>query len=718
MTQKPMKLLVCAHAVSTVMTMWMGSTTAIVDLGHMLFPARPQWRYVTECLTLTSVWWAFRSAENPRRVAMQAMRLFGFLWALRIPSVVLTMLPPLTPPGEPRWHHFVFGSGYDYVFSGHTAFVASWILASEITWYSVAFAVVHAAALLITRMHYTVDIAIAWALALLARSSSAVHPGTPQIIRIALVPEKDREFLRSLRRDVYVDELHQQSHADPEVAPVCFGVYHADSLVADSLVAYIALTPPRHPKKTPCFRSREWDDAYELRALTVSKKYRHRGYAKLLLAAASRYVQLFDSKSTMCVAAARCELLELYQSLGFTPMTTVPTFTKGHVTYVPGYVDMTAVTTWWAASDDFFRNVHWDLPYSPIPSAPCPHGNGSTHILKSYGFRVHADVLDAWYPPAPDVIDAVRTATPWAFHTTPPDQCQDLIDAIAHHRGVPSECLVLGAGSSDLMYRCFLRWFSRDSTVLLVTPTYSEYPHLLKHVIQCTVDEVSMVHTDPCDYIQKHADSYDGIVIVNPNSPLGIRFDTDDLVAALSTVSLSTRVWIDETYVDYTPGRSLEPWAHRTPNVVVCKSMSKVYALSGMRLGYLCANPVQLDAIRAVTPPWILGRLTIDAGLAAIRSSSYYRARIDETHVLRKHFIDALAQCPGVKVLYPDTVCANFFVFLVTGIESRFVIHALKTYGVYVRDAPGIPGGIRVAVRSSKDNARVVHALSEILSTV
>ncbi|MHC4129291.1 MAG: aminotransferase class I/II-fold pyridoxal phosphate-dependent enzyme, partial [Planctomycetota bacterium] len=82
---------------------------------------------------------------------------------------------------------------------------------------------------------------------------------------------------------------------------------------------------------------------------------------------------------------------------------------------------------------------------------------------------------------------------------------------------------------------------------------------------------------------------YDLVVLVNPNSPTGRHVPREALEEILAAAPPTTRFWIDETYVEYA-GRSeaLERFAAASDNTVVCKSMSKVYALSGVRAAYLC----------------------------------------------------------------------------------------------------------------------------------
>src|SRR6185295_17896020 len=93
-----------------------------------------------------------------------------------------------------------------------------------------------------------------------------------------------------------------------------------------------------------------------------------------------------------------------------------------------------------------------------------------------------------------------------------------------------------------------------------------------------------------CDRIRKGR--HELVIIVNPNSPTGQHVPREGLESMLKRIPPRTRIWIDETYIEYAgPEQSLEQFAVRRDNVVICKSMSKVYALSGMRVAYLCGNP-------------------------------------------------------------------------------------------------------------------------------
>jgi histidinol-phosphate/aromatic aminotransferase/cobyric acid decarboxylase-like protein len=152
----------------------------------------------------------------------------------------------------------------------------------------------------------------------------------------------------------------------------------------------------------------------------------------------------------------------------------------------------------------------------------------------------------------------------------------------------------------------------------------------------------------------------------------------------------STRFWIDETYIDYTgDAESLEAFASESRNVIVCKSMSKVYALSGVR-----------------------------AACAALAALDYYRARWAETHVLRAELQQQLERF-GWDVI-PG--CANFLLchLPIDGPDTAQVVEQARLRGVFLRDVSTMGTRIddrtlRVAVKDGAANARIVQALAAVL---
>ena len=106
--------------------------------------------------------------------------------------------------------------------------------------------------------------------------------------------------------------------------------------------------------------------------------------------------------------------------------------------------------------------------------------------------------------------------------------------------------------------------------MLILDPTYGEYAHVLERVVGCRVERLLLQRAeqyrlDPGLLELSMAGEYDLVVLVNPNSPSGQHVPREELEDALRKAPPATRVWVDETYVDYAgPGQSLEPFAGRS----------------------------------------------------------------------------------------------------------------------------------------------------------
>ena len=258
--------------------------------------------------------------------------------------------------------------------------------------------------------------------------------------------------------------------------------------------------------------------------------------------------------------------------------------------------------------------------------------------------------------------DKLAASLPFSIKTSPPTGCDGMRRAIARARGVQNQHILAGAGSSDLIFGGLRHWLTPASRVLILDPMYGEYAHVLEKVIGARVDRLTLSRrrnydVDLAELAARAAEGYDWIVLVNPNSPTGRHLARRGLERVIAAASPAVRWWIDETYVDYAgTDQSLEQFAAASTSAVVCKSMSKMYALSGVRAAYLCGPAQLIEDLRSVCPPWAVSLPGQMAACEALKADDYYRARWDDTHQLREELHEQL------KRLGWDVVpgCANF----------------------------------------------------------
>jgi histidinol-phosphate/aromatic aminotransferase/cobyric acid decarboxylase-like protein len=379
------------------------------------------------------------------------------------------------------------------------------------------------------------------------------------------------------------------------------------------------------------------------------------------------------------------------------------------------------------------KRVDWKLGITFRHPAECYHGGAFFDSIgdqfDDLGKRksiINADVLDAWYPPAPAAQRALRQHLSWIMRTSPPTRANGLEQIIAKTRNVEDECILAGGGSSDLIFLAFRHWLNPMSRVLVLDPTYGEYTHVLDNIIQCKVERLLLHRSNgyrvDLELLRKKlSEGFDLFVWVNPNSPTGLHVPRSDVEAVLSESTECGRIWIDETYVDYIGvEHSLEQFAAKSEDVLVCKSLSKVYALSGLRVAYLCASPHQLESLRVITPPWSVSLPAQIAATHALKSHDYYSMRYQETHKLRTNLIAGLYRL-GITEIIPG--CANFVMFhLPMECESALsIVEKCRAHGLYLRDAAGMGSevgdrAIRIAVKDADTNRCMLNVLEYVLA--
>ena len=339
---------------------------------------------------------------------------------------------------------------------------------------------------------------------------------------------------------------------------------------------------------------------------------------------------------------------------------------------------------------------------------------------------ISADVLDAWFPPAPKIQEVIQSYLPWIIKTSPPTNSEGYIKTISEHRTLNRESILPGAGSSDLIFRIFNQWLRPSSKVLILDPTYGEYSHILNKIIKCKVERLELKREEGYNINidklrEKLNQKFDLFVWVNPNSPTGLHINKNEAERLLLNNKGCERIWIDETYVEYA-GReqTLERFAEKSNNVFVCKSMSKVYALSGLRAAYLCANPKNIRPLKRITPPWVISLPAQIAATYALKQEDYYIKKYQETHELRDKLELQLKQI-GIDEIIPGI--ANFIMFHVGNdkFSASRIVNECKLKKLYLRDLSGMgtsfeDDAIRMAVKDLNTNNKMIAILRECLN--
>lgn len=343
--------------------------------------------------------------------------------------------------------------------------------------------------------------------------------------------------------------------------------------------------------------------------------------------------------------------------------------------------------------------------------------------IKNLGNFVAADVADAWYPPAPDVIKNLHEAlkyVQWA-----PDTWGDrLREEIASHLTMSHDAVVVDAGSSPLIERMLRAVLKPKDSIIIVAPTYSEYEAI---AVRCGAD-VSRLPLLPAMGLRCEVDQLlsllDGttraVVLCNPNNPTGQAIARKDLVRLAESLPDRVALLVDEVYGDYAPDCSVLRDAATHPFLAVIRSFSKTHALAGLRVGFATVGYEMVRILRmAGEVPWRVSLLADIAARRALKNFEYVQERIAETVMLRDDLQKGVSLIKGCQVVPSQT---NFFLVQIrgTGLQTQHLANLLKAKGILIKAvAPWLgeedSGFIRITTRSANDNYRTLEALQSVI---
>jgi histidinol-phosphate/aromatic aminotransferase/cobyric acid decarboxylase-like protein len=310
--------------------------------------------------------------------------------------------------------------------------------------------------------------------------------------------------------------------------------------------------------------------------------------------------------------------------------------------------------------------------------------------------------------PAPrEILDAARGADLARY---PHPTALPLRLAVADlHRTSPDR-IVAGAGSVELIWALARAFGGPGRTGLVVTPAFAEYQQALR---ASGADVVTVAMTPPrfelsVEDLQRAlavAGQRAGLVFVcRPSNPCLSVVPADEL-AAIARRWPRTLFVVDEAYQ---PMFEDVPETLPAANVVLLRSMTKVFALPGLRLGYLLASPATATAVQMALPPWNVASAAQAAGIVAARllpsCGAAIRARIT---MLRRSLEHALLEIAG----RPERAAGPFLLWRAPSADE-LARRLLEGGGVMVRSCAsfGLPEHIRIGVRGDDDNAALVAA--------
>ena len=314
---------------------------------------------------------------------------------------------------------------------------------------------------------------------------------------------------------------------------------------------------------------------------------------------------------------------------------------------------------------------------------------------------------EAWYPPSPEV----RTALEQSFDMVrryPDSLSVALREALAAYCGVSSTQVITGNGSDGLIDLIITTFAGPHKPVIAPAPTFFVYGHAAA-LRQAPVISVGRKSQSEGFLIDDLPLPDRGVLfLASPNNPTG------DLVPAEFISKLASgwdgMVVVDECYYEFAEESAIH-LLNTHPNLIILRSLSKSFALAGLRVGYAVAHPATIVALSKADQTFAVNTVAQHCGIAALSSlESYYKPLFEKTVSLRGQYVAAISEI-GLRV-FPSR--ANILLADYSGISDEPLAPILREKGVHVADFHD-RGPIKNCLRITVGDEDSLEALSTTL---
>ena len=350
---------------------------------------------------------------------------------------------------------------------------------------------------------------------------------------------------------------------------------------------------------------------------------------------------------------------------------------------------------------------------SIIRHIPVIHG-GKDHLIK------------------PDVIDFSSNITPIGVPKSvktilkknldniqryPDLSSSEVISSLTKYTKLDKAYLLVGNGAIEIIYNFCFAFLSKNTKVLIPVPTFQEYETAAK-LNNCKISYFTTMNlSENLDQFLSKIPKQGCVFLCNPNNPTGKLLSKNQILVIIKTAKkLSSIVFVDECFIEMVPdsNQSAISYVKKYDNFFVLRSLTKSFGLPGIRIGYAAASKQMIEILQKIKIPWSVNSLAQDAASIALKNKSHIKK---SNYVIKKelnYLMNAISQLNGFNC-YDST---TNFILIKTKHNSTKLQQKLLKHKILIRDCKNFRGlddhHIRIAVKSHKDNLKLVRALEKI----
>ena len=299
----------------------------------------------------------------------------------------------------------------------------------------------------------------------------------------------------------------------------------------------------------------------------------------------------------------------------------------------------------------------------------------------------------------------------------PDPNSETVISSLEKYTHLSKSNIIVGNGAIEILYNFCFAFLSKTTKVLIHVPTFQEYETAVK-LSNCKISYFKSLNlsTNIDSFISQIPKS-GCIFLCNPNNPTGELLSKKELLSIIIVAKkLKTIVFIDECFIELVPksNESLISYVKKYDNLFILRSLTKSFGLPGLRIGYACGSKEIIKILQKIKIPWSVNSLAQDAANAVIKNISHIKKSNIIIQKELKYLEDNISILNGFECISSST---NFILIKTKNDSTKLQTKLLKNK-ILIRDCKNFRGldnhYIRIAVKSHKDNVKLVKALEKI----
>jgi len=299
----------------------------------------------------------------------------------------------------------------------------------------------------------------------------------------------------------------------------------------------------------------------------------------------------------------------------------------------------------------------------------------------------------------------------------PDSHSSALISNLKKYTSLQKSNLLVGNGAIEIIYNFCFAFLSKKTKVLIPVPTFQEYETAVK-LSNCKISYFKTMNlSENIDSFISQIPLNGCVFLCNPNNPTGKLLSKKQLLTIIKTAKkLSSIVFVDECFIELVPesNESVISYVKKYDNLFVLRSLTKSFGLPGIRIGYAAASKQMIEILQKIKIPWSVNSLAQNAANTALKNKSHLTKSKLVIKKELKYLKNKIAKLDGFECHDSSTN----FILIKTKYDSTKLQKKLLKHKILIRDCKNFRGlnnhYIRIAVKSHKDNLKLVRALEII----